>query len=423
MRLLGGNVTRRVVVTGLGCISPVGNDTPTTWENICAGRSGVGRISAFDPSALETKIAAEVKGFDPAALLGRKESRRMDRYTQFAAAAVMEAVQHANLPRPLPSPDRTGVMIGSGLGGLGTLTRELDILNRNGPSRINPFMIPMMLADSAGGQVAILLGARGPNHAVVSACASGTNAIGEAAETIRRGAADVMVAGGAEAVIYPIALAGFGVMGALSRQNDSPESASRPFDKNRDGFVPGEGAGILILEELEYAKSRKAPILAELLGYGNTDDAHHVSAPLEDGSGAAASMRSALAQAGLAPDAVEHINAHGTSTPLNDKSETAAIKRVFGTHAYAIAVSSTKSMTGHLLGAAGGIEAVFSVLALRDGVIPPTINYQTPDPDCDLDYTPNHLRRKPIRIVMSNSFGFGGHNAVLIFGRISGAAV
>jgi 3-oxoacyl-[acyl-carrier-protein] synthase II len=364
---------------------------------------------------METRIAAEVKGFDPVPLIGRKESRRMDRYTQFAVAAVSEALRNARLSVPLPSPDRTGVMIGSGLGGLGTLTRELEGLGRNGPGRVNPFMIPMMLAD-------ILFGARGPNHAVVSACASGTNAIGEAAEIIRRGAADVMISGGAEAVIQPIAIAGFSVMGALSKRNDSPQTASRPFDKNRDGFIAGEGSGILILEELEYARSRKAPILAEILGYGTTDDAHHVSAPLEDGSGAAACMRLALDQAGLTPEAVDYINAHGTSTPLNDKSETIAIKSVFGPHAHSVAVSSTKSMTGHLLGAAGGVEAVFSVLALRDGIIPPTINYETPDPECDLDYTPNRPRKKALNVVMSNSLGFGGHNATLVFGRLSGGS-
>jgi 3-oxoacyl-[acyl-carrier-protein] synthase II len=415
-------MSRRVVVTGLGCVCPVGNDIPTAWKNVCSGRSGVGPITAFDASALDTRIAAEVKDFDPVPLLGRKECRRMDRYTQFAVAAVHEAVRNARLSIPLPSPGRTGVMIGSGLGGLGTLIREFESMNRNGPGRVNPFMIPMMLADSAGGQVAILFDARGPNHAVVSACASGSNAIGEAAETIRRGAADVMITGGAEAVIQPIAIAGFSVMGALSKRNDSPQTASRPFDKNRDGFIAGEGAGILILEEWEYARSRKAPILAEILGYGATDDAHHVSAPLEDGAGASACMQAALDQAGLAPEAVDYINAHGTSTPLNDKSETIAIKNVFGPHAYSVSISSTKSMTGHLLGAAGGVEALFSILALRDGIVPPTINYETPDPECDLDYTPNRLRKKPLNVALSNSLGFGGHNATLVFGRAGGGS-
>ncbi len=408
---------RRVVVTGLGCVSPVGNDVPTAWQNICAGRSGVDTITAFDPSALKTRIAAEVKGFDPAALLGRKDARRMDRYTHFALAAALEALQAAGFSLPLPSPERTGVMIGSGLGGIGTLVAEMDVMQRSGPYRVSPFLIPMLLADNAGGQVAIHAGARGPNHCIVSACASGTNAIGEAGEIIRRGAADVMIAGGAESTITPIGFAGFGVMGALCERNDPPAAASRPFDKNRSGFVIGEGAGMLILEELEYARARKAPILAELAGYGTTDDAHHISAPLEDGSGACMSMRLALAQAGVAPAEVDYINAHGTSTVLNDKGETRAIKDAFGEAARSVAISSTKSMTGHLLGAAGGLEAVISVLAIRDGIVPPTINYETPDPECDLDYTPNHLRKKTVRVAISNSFGFGGHNGCILFRR------
>jgi 3-oxoacyl-[acyl-carrier-protein] synthase II len=415
-------MTRRVVVTGLGIICPVGNDVPTAWKNICSGISGVGPITAFDASGFNTRIAAEVKDFDPVPLLGRKESRRMDRYTQFAMAATAEAVRNAQLSAPVPSPDRTGVIIGCGLGGLGTLTRELNVLQRSGPGRVNPFMIPMILADSAGGQIAIKYNAHGPNHAVVSACASGSNAIGEAGEVIRRGAADVMITGGAESTIHPIAIAGFGNMGALSKRNDAPEKASRPFDKDRDGFITGEGSGILILEELEYARARKAPILAELLGYGTTDDAYHVSAPLADGSGAAGCMRAALEQAGAAPETVDYINAHGTSTHLNDQGETLAIKSVFGDHAHTLAISSTKSMTGHLLGAAGGVEAVFCVLALRDGIIPPTINYETPDPECDLDYTPNKSRRKALKTVLSNSLGFGGHNASLLFGRAPGGS-
>jgi 3-oxoacyl-[acyl-carrier-protein] synthase II len=411
-------VARRVVVTGLGCVSPVGNDIHTAWENICAGRSGVGSITAFDASSYKTRIAAEVKGFDPGAVLSRKEIRRMDRYTQFAVVAALEALRNARLSLPLPSPERTGVMIGSAMGGLQTLGDGWEDMRKNGPNRVSPFLIPMALADNAGGQVAIHSGARGSNHCIVSACASGSNAVGEAAEIIRRGGADVMIAGGAEAAVAPIAVAGFGVMGTLSERNDSPAAASRPFDKNRDGFVIGEGAGILILEEWESARARNAPMLAELIGYGTTDDAHHISAPLEDGSGAAQCMRLALAQAGLAPEAVEYINAHGTSTLLNDKSETRAIKNVLGAYAYSVAVSSTKSMTGHLLGAAGGIEAAFSVLALRDGIIPPTVNYETPDPECDLDYVPNHPRRKTLAVAMSTSFGFGGHNAALVFRRL-----
>jgi 3-oxoacyl-[acyl-carrier-protein] synthase II len=410
-------VARRVAVTGIGCVCPVGNDIETAWKNVCAGRSGIDRITAFDPSTLESRIAAEVKGFDPSAALGRKETRRMDRYTQFAVVAAYEAVRFAGLPIPILSSDLSGVLVGSGLGGIGTLLNEMGVYQRNGPQRISPFLIPMMLSDSAGGQIAILFGARGPNHSIGSACATGTNAVGEAAEIIRRGSADLMITGGAEATIQPIILAGFGIMGALSKRNDDPARASRPFDKHRDGFVAGEGAGILVLEEWEHARARGAPILAEVLGYGTTDDAHHISAPLEDGSGAAACMQAALAQAGVPPTAVDYINAHGTGTQLNDKSETLAIKNVFGDHAYSLAISSTKSMTGHLLGAAGGLEAVFSVLALRDGIVPPTINYETPDPLCDLDYTPNNSRKKDLRVVMSNSFGFGGHNASLIFSR------
>jgi 3-oxoacyl-[acyl-carrier-protein] synthase II len=413
-------VEKRIVVTGLGCVSPVGNDVSASWKSVCAGQSGVGAITAFDTSGYKTRIAAEVKGFDAPALLGRKDARRMDRYTQFALAAVLEALRSAGLTLPLSAPERTGVMIGSGMGGVGTLVAEWEVLRTQGPHRINPFMVPMMLADNAGGQVAIRTGARGPNHCIVSACASGSNAIGEAAEIIRRGAADMMIAGGAEAAVSPLAVGGFGIMGALSAHNDDPAAASRPFDKDRDGFVIGEGAGIVVLEAWDFARARRAPILAELAGYGTTDDAHHISAPLDDGAGAAACMRLALAQAGLKPSDVDYINAHGTSTHLNDKSETRAIKTVFGESARSVAISSTKSMTGHLLGAAGGIEAVFSVLSLRDGIIPPTINYQTPDPDCDLDYTPNRARRQPVRTVMSNSFGFGGHNAALVFRRPDG---
>ncbi|MBN1440076.1 MAG: beta-ketoacyl-ACP synthase II [Anaerolineales bacterium] len=406
------------MVTGLGIICPVGNNIDRAWEGICAGRSGVDAITAFDPSSFKTRIAAEVKGFDPAAILGRKEARRADRYAQFAMAAVTEAVRNAALPVPLPAPERTGVFISSATGGMRTLDSEGETLRRSGPNRVSPFLVPMMLSDNAAGLAAIHIGARGPNLSIASACASAANAIGEAAEVIRRGAADVMIAGGAEAAVIPIAVAGFSVMGTLSERNDAPAAASRPFDRDRDGFIIGEGAGILILEELDFARARGAPLLAELAGYGTTNDAHHISAPLEDGSGAAGCMRLALGQAGLTPSAVDYINAHGTSTPLNDKSETRAIKSVFGAAAHSVAISSTKSMTGHLLGAAGGIEAVFTVLALRDGIVPPTINLDSPDPECDLDYTPLRLRRKPLRTAMSNSFGFGGHNAALVFTRL-----
>ena len=408
---------RRVVITGMGCISPLGSDVATTWDAICSGRSGMGPITLFDASDLETRFAAEVKGFDPVAHFGRKDARRMDRYTQFAMVAALQAVAAARLQVTDANRDDIGAYIGTGIGGVATLIEGVDTLRTGGARRVSPFMIPLMLPDSGGAQVAIHLGIRGPNLAVVSACATGANAIGEAAEVIRRGAAEVMLAGGAEAGIVRVALAGFNVMTALSRRNDAPERASRPFDLHRDGFVAGEGAGVLVLESLEYARARGAEVLGELLGYGVNNDAYHISAPSEDGSGAARCLSLALKDSGLPPTEIGYINAHGTSTPLNDRSETAAIKRVFGQSAYQTPVSSTKSMTGHLLGAAGGIEAIFSLLAIRDGLLPPTINYETPDPECDLDYVPNQLRRTPIRHAMSNSFGFGGHNACLIFGH------
>ena len=408
---------RRVVITGMGCISPLGSDVATTWDAICSGRSGMGPITLFDASDLETRFAAEVKGFDPVAHFGRKDARRMDRYTQFAMVAALQAVAAARLQVTDANRDDIGAYIGTGIGGVATLIEGVDTLRTGGARRVSPFMIPLMLPDSGGAQVAIHLGIRGPNLAVVSACATGANAIGEAAEVIRRGAAEVMLAGGAEAGIVRVALAGFNVMTALSRRNDAPERASRPFDLHRDGFVAGEGAGVLVLESLEYARARGAEVLGELLGYGVNNDAYHISAPSEDGSGAARCLSLALKDSGLPPTEIGYINAHGTSTPLNDRSETAAIKRVFGQSAYQTPVSSTKSMTGHLLGAAGGIEAIFSLLAIRDGLLPPTINYETPDPECDLDYVPNQLRRAPIRHAMSNSFGFGGHNACLIFGH------
>jgi 3-oxoacyl-[acyl-carrier-protein] synthase II len=411
-------VRRRVVVTGLGCISPVGNNVDAAWNSVLAGKSGIGTITSFDPSGLDTRFAGEVKDFDPTAVISRKECRRMDRYTQFAVTATYEAVRHARLEINDSNRDRIGIFIGTGIGGMGTFAREIEVFRTQGAHRISPFMIPMMLPDGAGGQVAILTGARGPNLAVVSACATGSNAIGEAAEAIRRGSADAMIAGGAESALLPVVMAGFGVMGALSQRNDDPQRASRPFDKDRDGFVAGEGSGIIILEEYEFARARNANILAEFLGYATTDDAFHISAPAADGAGAAICLGNAIRDAGIAPTAVNYINAHGTSTHLNDKSETAAIKTVFQKHAHQLSISSTKSMTGHLLGAAGGIEAIFSVLAIRDGKIPPTINYTTPDPECDLNYTPNTSRDLAVNVSMSNSFGFGGHNACLIFGRL-----
>ncbi len=408
---------RRVVVTGLGCISPVGNNVKETWEAVLAGKSGAGMITHFDASNHKTKFAAEVKGFDAVALFGPRETRKMDRYTQFATAVAMEALDHADLKIDHTNRDRIGILIGTGIGGIGTMMEQADVMRERGPDRVSPFLIPMMISDSAAGMLAIRLGARGPNMAVATACASGNNAIGEALEMIRRGAADVMIAGASEAALVQLAMAGMNVMGALSTRNEDPLTASRPFDKTRDGFLMGEGAGALILESLEHAKARGANILAELSGYGTTDDAHHISAPAENGAGAALSMKAALENANLQVTDIEYINAHGTSTQLNDKSETAAIKTVFGEKAYGIPISSTKSMTGHLLGASGAIEAVISIMAIRDGRLPPTINYETPDPNCDLDYVPNQQRKASPKHVMSNSFGFGGHNATLILSR------
>lgn len=407
----------RVVITGLGCVCPVGNTVQEAWAAALAGKSGAGPITLFDPSDHEVRIACEVKNFDPIALFGRKEARRMDRYAQFGAAVTQEALKHSGLQIDDANRDRVGVYMGTGIGGLGTLMAEAEVMRARGPRKVSPFLVPMMLPDAAGGQIAIMFGLRGPNLGLNSACATGTNAIGEAVEVIRRGAADVMIAGGAEAAIIPIAIAGFAVMGALSTRNDDPAHASRPFDKNRDGFVTGEGAAALVLESEAHAQARGATIYGEVLGYGITNDAHHVSAPLENGAGAVACMKLALNQAGLTPREIDYLNAHGTSTPLNDKSETTAVKTVFGEAAQALTLSSTKSMTGHLLGAAGAVEAVFSVKAINESLIPPTINYETPDPNCDLDYTPNTARQKTLRRVMSNSFGFGGHNACIIFGK------
>jgi 3-oxoacyl-[acyl-carrier-protein] synthase II len=413
-------MSRRVVVTGMGCISPVGNNVNETWNSILAGNSGAAMITHFDASRHKTRFAAEVKGFDPVALFGTREARKMDRFTQFASAVAVEALAQADLKIDESNRDRVGVVIGSGIGGIGTLLEQAEVLRERGPERVSPFLVPMMISDSAPGMLAIRFGARGPNMALATACASGNNAIGEALEMIRRGAADVMMAGGSEAALVPVAMAGMNVMTALSTRNEDPQTASRPFDKDRDGFLMGEGAGMLILESLEHAQARGANILGEVTGYGTTDDAHHISAPAENGAGAAIAMKLALQNANLDLADIGYINAHGTSTPLNDKSETAAIKTVFGEQAYAIPVSSTKSMTGHLLGASGAIEAVFCILAIREQVLPPTINYQTPDPECDLDYVPNQPRKSSPRHVMSNSFGFGGHNATLTFSRFEG---
>jgi 3-oxoacyl-[acyl-carrier-protein] synthase II len=389
-----------------------------TWKSLLEGRSGVDWITLFDASRHKTRFAAEVKGFDGAALFGSREARRMDRFTQFALAAALEAFEQAGLKPEALDRDRVGVVIGSGIGGISTLLAQVEEMRQRGPERVSPFLIPMMIADSAPATIAIRLGLRGPNMALATACASGANAIGEAAEMIRRGDADVMLAGGAEASIVPVAMAALNVMGALSTRNEAPQQASRPFDRQRDGFVMGEGSGMLVLESLDHALARKAPILAELSGYGTSNDAYHISAPAENGAGAALSMRWALEDAGLSPEQIDYINAHGTSTPLNDKSETQAIKSVFGEAAYSIPISSTKSMTGHLLGASGALEAVICVQVLRDQILPPTINYEHPDPECDLDYVPNQARPHSVRHVMSNSFGFGGHNATLIFSQM-----
>lgn len=408
---------KRVVVTGLGCVSPVGNNVKETWEALLAGTSGAAPIAAFDASLHKTKFAAEVKGFDAVAVFGTREARKMDRFTHFAVASAMEALEQSGLKIDESNRDRVGILIGSGIGGVITIVEQYEAMRERGPERVSPFLIPMMISDSAAGNLAIRIGARGPNMALATACASGTNALGEAAEMIRRGAADVMVAGASEAGIHPLTMAGMNVMTALSTRNDDPQRASRPFDKNRDGFLMGEGAGILILESLEHAQARGANILCEFTGYGTSDDAYHISAPAENGAGAAISMSLALQDAGLGVKDIQYINAHGTSTQLNDKSETAAIKTVFGEQAYKIPVSSTKSMTGHLLGASGALEAVISALAIMNGTLPPTINYETPDPNCDLDYVPNQLRKVDVGHAMSNSFGFGGHNATLILSR------
>jgi len=410
---------RRVVITGLGAITPVGNDVNTMWANLIAGQSGVAPITRFDASHHETRIAAEVKDFDPAAILGRKEARRMDRFTQLAMVAAQQALQDSGLNITPENTLRVGVAIGSGVGGIETIVNEVHTLRDRGVNRISPFMVPMMLNDTSPGMVAIAYGIRGPNMAIVSACATGTNVIGEATEWIRHGRVDAVVAGGAEAAIIPLAVGGFNVMGALSRRNDEPERASRPFDKTRDGFIIGEGSGMLILEEREHAQARGAKIYAEVIGYGSSADAYHITAPEETGAGAAVAMQAALDQAGLKPADIDYLNAHGTSTPLNDKSETAAIKRVFGEAACDVPISSTKSMTGHLLGAAGAVEAIVCVKVLQDHILPPTINYENPDPDCDLDYVPNTARRKAVRRAMSNSFGFGGHNACIILAAVN----
>ncbi|WJQ13320.1 beta-ketoacyl-ACP synthase II [Geobacillus stearothermophilus] len=405
---------RRVVVTGIGAVTPLGNDAETTWKNIVAGQSGIGIVTRVNPDDFPAKVAAEVKDFDPSLFMDRREARKMDRFTQYAVAAALMAVKDANLEIGEHNAERVGVWIGSGIGGMETFEQQFEIFQQRGYRRVSPFFVPMMIPDMAAGQVSIILGAKGINSCTVTACATGANSIGDAFKVIQRGDADVMITGGTEAPITKMSFAGFCANTALST-NPDPKTASRPFDKNRDGFVMGEGAGIVVLEELEHALRRGAKIYAEIVGYGATADAYHITAPAPGGEGGVRAMRLALQDAGLQPEDIDYINAHGTSTEYNDKYETIAIKEVFGDHAYKLAISSTKSMTGHLLGATGAVEAIFSVLAIRDGVIPPTINYETPDPECDLDYVPNEARRQTVRAVLSNSFGFGGHNATLIF--------
>ncbi len=409
----------RVVVTGMGCISPLGNDLSSTWAALLQGESGVDQITHFDTIDFKTKIAAEVKGFNAREALGVKLARRTDRFTQLALVAADQAIKDSALDITDHNSDRIGVIFGTGIGGLGSLVSEGEKYLKKGPRRVSPFLIPMMLPDIAPGQIAIRFGIRGPNMAIVTACASGTNAIGEAAEVIKRGTSDVIIAGGTEAAIVTLAVAGFSVMDAISTRNEDPARASRPFDLNRDGFVIGEGAAALVLESFEHARSRGATIIAEIAGYASSNDAFHISAPAENGVGAAICMRLALEDSNLSPDKIDYINAHGTSTKLNDANETTAIKTVFGEYAYKIPVSSTKSMTGHLLGAAGALEATFCIMAMNKGIIPPTINYETPDPECDLDYVQNNARPASLEYVMSNSFGFGGHNASLVFHKYS----
>lgn len=403
----------RVVITGLGVISPLGNDIDTFWNHLIQGKSGVSTITRFDTSDFAVKIAAEVKDFNPLDFMNKKDAKRMDRFVQFAVAASKMALEHAGLDMDKVEKERVGTYIGSGIGGLETLEEQHKVMMKRGPRRVSPFFVPMMIANMASGIVSIQIGAKGPNSAAISACATGTHCVGDAFKILQRGDADVMIAGGTEATILPMAVAGFSAMGALSTNNEAPEKASRPFDRDRDGFVMGEGAGVLVLETLEHAQKRGANVIAEVVGYGMTADAYHLTSPDPDGDGAKRSMLMAVKDAGLEPEDVDYINAHGTSTDYNDKFETMAIKGAFGEHAKRLAISSTKSMTGHLLGAAGGIETIATALAIKEGIVPPTINLENPDPDCDLDYVPNEARKMRVRAALSNSLGFGGHNATI----------
>lgn len=416
-------MSQRVVVTGIGVISPLGLTPGEMWQNLISGKSGVDYITHFDPSLFDTKFAAEVKNFDPLKYLDRKEARRMDRFTQLAAAASFQAVEQARLKIDVANASEIGIIIGSGVGGLYTMCEQFKILQEKGPSRVSPFTAPMMIIDTGPGHIAILLGAKGPNFATVSACASSSDAIGTAYETILRGDAKAMLTGGSESAILPLTVAAFNSARALSTRNDQPQKASRPFDAQRDGFVLGEGAAMLVLEELSFALKRDAPILGEIIGYGATADAYHITQPSPAGEGGARAMKIALKKAGLKPQDIDYINAHGTSTPLNDKFETQAIKDVFGEYAYHLPISSTKSMTGHLLGAAAALEAVICLLTICEGVIPPTINLDHPDPECDLDYVPRLPRPFPVGTTLSNSLGFGGHNSVLIFRKYDGSSL
>jgi len=412
---------RRVVVTGMGLLCPTGIGVEASWENIISGKSGIGPVTRFDVSGYPSRIAGEVKDFHPEEFMPEKLIKRLDPFVRLAIAAPRMALEDSGLKIDEKNADRVGVITGCGLGGLGSIEHYRDILVNRGPRRVSPFFIPMAIPNMASGQISIMFGAKGPNTVVCTACAAGTHGIGDAFKAIQRGDADVMITGGTESVITPLALAGFSALKALSTRNDEPEKASRPFDKARDGFVIGEGSGMLIIEELNHALDRGANILAEIIGYGLTGDAYHMTAPPEDGEGAARCMQMALDDAGISPADVDYINAHGTSTPLNDLCETRAIKSVFKEHAKNIAISSTKSMTGHMLGGAGGVEAVFCIKSIQDGIIPPTVNLDEPDPDCDLDYVPNKARKMDVNVVMSNSFGFGGTNAVLIFQKYNGA--
>jgi len=409
---------KRVVVTGLGSITSLGHNVPELWASLTAGRCGIDRVTLFDTKDYSCQIGAEVRGWDPALHMDPKEVRRNDRYTHFGFCAAKQAIADAGLDMTREDPDRVGVIIGSGIGGMWTIELQHKVLLERGPRKVSPFMIPALISNMCGGLVAIELGARGPNFGVVSACATATHAIGESLRAIRHGEADVMVCGGTEASITPLSYAGFCSMKAMSTNNDNPARSSRPFDANRDGFVMGEGSGIIVLETLEHARARGARIYCELSGYAATCDAHHITSPDPEGRGLSLAMRRAIADAGRRPDEIDYINAHGTSTPYNDKFETMAIKQVLGDHARKVMISSTKSMTGHLLGAAGGIEAIVSIKTIETGVVPPTINYETPDPDCDLDYTPNTARQADIKVALSDNLGFGGQNAALLFNRV-----